>query len=120
MNDGVPKDKYLGSYFDLKYRSVDHIVDSLKELGTDALLYKIDISRAFRHLRIDPGDLDLLGLKRDQYYIDGKLPFGFRHGSVFSQRCSDAIRFIMADTFGYPNLYNFIDDLVYTGLPGEI
>ena len=26
----------------------------------------------------------------------------------------------MADTFGYPNLYNYIDDLVYTGLPGVI
>ena len=120
VNDGVPKNKYLGSYFDLKYPSVDHIVDSLKELGTGALLYKIDIKRAFRHLRIDPGDLDLLGLKHDQYYIDGNLPFGFRHGSVFFQRCSDAIRFIMADTFGYPNLYNYIDDLVYTGLPGVI
>ena len=69
VNDGVPKHKYLGSYFDLNYPSVDHIVDSLKELGTGALLYKIDIKRAFRHLRIDPGDLDLLGLKHDQYYI---------------------------------------------------
>ena len=120
VNDGVSKNKYLGSYFDLKYPSVDHIVDSLKQLGTGALLYKIDIKRAFRHLTIDPGDLDLLGLKHDQYYIDGNLPFGFRHGSVFFQRCSDAIRFIMADTFGYPNLYNYIDDLVYTGLPGVI
>ena len=26
----------------------------------------------------------------------------------------------MVDTFGYPNLYNYIDDLVYTGLPDEI
>ena len=25
----------------------------------------------------------------------------------------------MANTFGYLNLYNYIDDLVYTGLPGE-
>ena len=120
VNDGLSKNKYLGSYFDLKYPSVDHIVDSLKQLGTGALLYKIDIKRAFRHLTIDPGDLDLLGLKHDQYYIDGNLPFGFRHGSVFFQRCSDAIRFIMVDTFGYPNLYNYIDDLVYTGLPGVI
>ena len=117
---GVPKDKCLGSYFDLKYPSVDHIVHSLKELGADALLYKIYISQAFRHLRIDPGDIDLLGLKHDSYYLDGNLPFGFRHGSVFFQCCSDAIWFIMADTFGYPNLYNYIDDLVYTGLPGEI
>ena len=117
VNDGVPKDKYLGSYFDLKYPSVGHIVQSLKELGADALLYKIDISRAFRHLRIDPVDIDLLGIKHDSYYLDGNLPFGFRHGCVFLQCCSDAIRFIMADTFGYTNLYNY---LVYTDLPGEI
>ena len=71
------KTSIWGSYFDLKYPSVDHIVDSLKELGTDALLYKIDISRAFRHLRIDPGDLDLLGLKHDQYYVDEMLPYSF-------------------------------------------
>ena len=120
VNDGVPKDKYLGSYFDLKYPSIDHIVDKLEQLGTDALLYKVDISRAFRHLKIDPGDIDLLGLKHDLYYVYGTVPFRFRHGSVFFQRCSNAIRFIMADTFGYPNLYNYIDDLVYTGLPGDI
>ena len=42
---------------------MDDIVASLKELGPKALLYKIDISRAFRHIRIDPGDFDLLRLK---------------------------------------------------------
>ena len=120
VNDGVLKDKYLGPYFDLKYPSVDHIVNSLKQLGPDALLYKIDISRAFRHLKIDPGDIDLLGLKHESYFIDGTLRFGLRHGSVLFQRCSDAIRFIMSHTFGYANLYNYIDDLVYTSLPGEI
>ena len=77
VNAGVSKDKYLGSYFELKYPSVDNIVDSLKQLGPTALLYKIDISRAFRHIRIDPGDLDLLGLRHGEYFIDGTLPFGF-------------------------------------------
>ena len=71
VNDGVEKDKYLGSYFQLKYPSVDDIVYSLKQLGPVALLYKIDISHDFRHIRIDPGDLDLLGLKHGDYYIDG-------------------------------------------------
>ena len=37
VNDGVPKDKYLGSYFELKYPSVDDKVASLKELGPNAL-----------------------------------------------------------------------------------
>ena len=151
VNDRVPKDQYFGSYFELKYPSVDDIVQSLKELvylfgvlrrfqhctghittgsskgrgnqyiqfvrvlycklptngkqlpafpvenvlgiepwpqrwearmlplchrnlkelGPTALLYKIDMSGAFRHIIIDPRDLDLLGLKHGGYYIDG-------------------------------------------------
>ena len=60
VNDGVSKDKYLNTYFKLNYPSVDTVVNSLKALGTEALLYKIDIRGAFRHIRIDPRDLDLL------------------------------------------------------------
>ena len=89
-------------------------------LGTEALLYKIDVSQAFRHIRIDTGDLDLLGLQHEQLFIDCTLPFGYRHGSVFFQRCTDAIWFIMKNKFHFPYLYNYIDDLIYTGLPHDI
>ena len=71
VNHGVQKNKYLQAYYQLSYPSVDHIVDHLKRLGLGALIYKVDISRAFRHLRIDPGDLDLLGLHHKSYYLDG-------------------------------------------------
>ena len=120
VNEGVPKNKYLGSYFQLTYPSINDMVSKLKELGPEAMVYKIDISRAFRHIRIDPGDLDLLGLKHDSYYVDVTLPFGFRHGSVFCQRCTDAVHYIMKEHFNYPNLFNYIDDLIYIGLPGHI
>ena len=110
VNHGVAKNKYLQAYYHLSYPSVDHIVDHLKRLGPGALIYKVDISRALRHLRIDPGDLDLLGLYHGSYYMDGSLAFGFRHGSFFFQKCSDAIRYIM----------NYIDDLIYIGLPSSI
>ena len=104
----------------MNYSPVDTIVKNLKVLGPEALLYKVDISRAFRHIRIDPGDLDLLGLKHEQLFIDCTLPFGFRHGSVFFQRCTDAVRYIMCKKFKFPHLYNYIDDMIYTGLPHEI
>ena len=120
VNEGVPKNKYLGSYFQLSYPSIDDMVSKLKQLGPEALIYKIDISRAFRHIRIDPGDLDLLGLKHDNYYVDVTLPFGFRHGSIFFQRCTDAVRYVMKEHFHCPNLYNYIDDLIYIALPGHI
>ena len=81
---------------------------------------KIDISRAFRHIKVDPGDIDLLGIKfRNQYFLDRSLTFGFRHGSQIFQRCTDAIRYIMAE-HGYPLLFNYIDDLIYTGLPSQM
>ena len=74
----------LQTYFTLRYPSVDLITQALCELGPNALIYKLDISRAFRHLRIDPEDIDLLGIKHNACFIDGSLPFGFRHGSLFS------------------------------------
>ena len=120
VNDGVSKDLYLNTFFELNYPSVDTVVNRLKVLGSEALLYKIDISRAFRHIRIDPGDLDLLGLKHDQLFLECTLQFGFRHGSVFFQRCTDAVRYIMSKKFKFPYLCNYIDDLIYTGLPQEI
>ena len=68
----------------------------LKEAGTGVHLFKIDISRAFRHIKIDLFDFDLLGLKwRDIAYFDTCLPFGSRHGTQICQHVSDAVRFIM-------------------------
>ena len=60
VNSEVEKNRYLGANFLLKYPTVDDIVARLNELGPGALLYKVDMSRAFRHLRIDHGDVDLL------------------------------------------------------------
>ena len=63
VNAGVQKDTSLNSKFALTYPSVDQIVDRILQLGLGSLIYKIDISRAFRQFKVDPGDIDLLGLK---------------------------------------------------------
>ena len=83
------------------------------------MLYKVDISCAFKHLRIDPGDIDLLGLKHKDFFLDVMLLVGFCHGSMFFTRCSDAIHHIMRQ-HGFPGLLTYIDDLIYTGLPPKI
>ena len=62
VNAGVPSDKYLGTEFVLTYPSVDNITQDVLRLGRGCKIFKVDISRAFRHVPIDPGDLDLLGL----------------------------------------------------------
>ena len=120
VNAGVKRDIYLNTIYSLHYPSIDNITDSLVKLGPAAQLFKIDISRAFRHLRVDPADIDLLGFQVDQHhYIDVSTPFGFHHGTLFCQRCSDAIRYIMT-SHGHTGLFNYIDDLIYTSLPSEI
>ena len=71
VNAGIDKDTYLNSPFALTFPTVDDITSQLRRLGWGALLYKIDVSRAFRHVRIDPGDFDLLGLQwRDSVASD--------------------------------------------------
>ena len=117
VNNGVAKDIYLGTPYELNYPSVDCVMNSLQNLGPSAQIYKIDISRAFRQIKIDPGDIDLLGIKfQDKYFIDRSAAFGFRHGSLIFQRCTDAIHYIMAQ-HGFPLLFNYIDDLIYTACP---
>ena len=40
---------------------------SLGNLGPSAQMFKIDISRAFRQIKVDPGDIDL------EYKISGQI-----------------------------------------------
>ena len=84
VNDGVGKHLYINTELKLKYPSVDSIIQTLINLGPSCSIFKIDISCAFRHIRIDPGDLDLLGLQHlKQYYLDLLLLFGYRLGTIY-------------------------------------
>ena len=58
VNASVSKDVYLDTQYALTHPSIDSIVNSLVKLGPAALIYKVDISRAFRQIKIDPKDID--------------------------------------------------------------
>ena len=118
VNAGVTPDKYLGVDFILSYPSVDNIVSEVLRLGKGCQIFKVDISRAFRHVPIDSGDLDLLGLHWGDYFLNFSLPFGFKHGSFIFQRLSDAVRFIMAQE--KHSTWNHIDDFLCVSTPAKI
>ena len=64
----------------------------------------------------------MLGLKLDSYYIDQpyhSVPFGYRHGSIFFEKVTDSIRFIMTE-HGFPDLFNYVDDIIYCGTASKI
>ena len=51
VNDGVSKGLYLGTSYTLHYPSVDNITVALRCVGPGAKHFKVDINRAFRHLK---------------------------------------------------------------------
>ena len=112
----MDKNLYLATDFILNLPTVDHITKELKTIGRGAHLFKVDVSRAFRHVKLDSSDYDLLGIKwNDLTYFDTCLPFGSRHGTQTFQHLSDAIRHMMLQ-LGF-DVLNYVDDFVGIGTP---
>ena len=107
LNDGVEKNGYMGSEFKLTFPTLDDLPQCLVKLGKGAHIYKVDVSRAFRHLKVDSYDYDLLGLTC--------LPFRTHHGSQFFQRTSDTVHYIMRQM--NHDVINYIDDFLGYGTP---
>ena len=97
--------------FKLCYPSVDTFTDRLRQLGRGALMHKINLSHAFRQLKVDPADYPLLCLLwQDKYYADGSYAFGHRTGTMGCSRLTDFLRYLHAKQGDY--LMSYIDDLL--------
>ena len=106
---------YLGTVYKLTYPTVDDITDHLRKLGKQAKIYKIDLSRAFRQLPVDPHDYDLLCLKwKNSYFSDLFTPFGHVGGSLSCCRLTSFFRYL-AHKNGYVT-YCYVDDVIGLGL----
>ena len=114
VNNATNRDLCDDKPFKLKLPSLDQLIPILEELGSEARLWKIDISRAFRNVRIDPWDAIHLGMMwQDKYYIDKNLAFGAIHGTAIFERITNLIRFILAKQ-GI-KIFNYIDDIYACG-----
>ena len=115
VNAGIDKTSYLDSFISLTFPTVDDITSQLQCLRRGALLYKIDVSGTFRHVKIDPGDYDLPGLEWQGLYMDTCVPLGKRHLSQIFQHLSDTVRFIMRQKCCA--MIDYIDDYGGVGVP---
>ena len=98
VNDNINNNEYDG-------------VDFVQELGNEVLLSKIDVSRVFRNLRVDPFEYDALGLSWDgKSYIDISITMGMKTGSAVCHRTTDVIRHVMQSK--NVRVYNYIDDVI--------
>ena len=75
VNDGIDSDTYLLCRNKLTFPSVDDLVCIIHYKGLGCLLFKQDLLRAYRQLKVDPGDVHRLGYCFEgKYYFDLSLP----------------------------------------------
>ena len=60
VNSGIPKDTYLNEPFSLRLPGTDALQALIRIKGSGCHLFKKDLSRAYRQLRVDPHDYSYL------------------------------------------------------------
>ena len=119
INDGIGKDNYLGFTAKLKFPKVDDYAYRIFSLGVGCMMFKIDLSRYFRQLPLDPGDYSLIGyIINGKIYFDKVLPMGMRSAPYIAQRVTNAIAHVHRQLEFF--LLNYVDDFVGAELKEEI
>ena len=111
INDGILKDNYLGLPAKLSFPRIDDFALRIYQLGKNCRMFKIDLSRFFRQLPLDPGDYSLIGYIIDgKVYFDKVLPMGMRSAPYIAQWVTNAIAHIHRKLEFF--LLNYVDDFV--------
>ena len=67
--------------FRLKFPSIDNIVEETLQVGDGIALAKVGVSRAFRNLRVNPGDALYFGIQwQGHQYLNAAVAFRWVHG----------------------------------------
>ena len=115
INDGIPKD-----YGALEYAAVDDAMTALIARGPGATMLKEDLADAFRHIPVAMSDRMLLGFHwLEVFYMELFLPFGLRTAPFLFDLFAKAVRYILAQVFGWRILLHYLDDFFTVLGPGE-
>ena len=116
VNSRIPDNYFDNTPCSLKYPTIDHIVQRIVQVGDQALIFKIDLKRAYRNLRTDPRDFTVLGLSwRGAQYIDVSVPFGLKTGACACQLVTDSVTHLLAQTNYWTCAY--LDDIIGVSHP---
>ena len=99
------------SEFCVRFPSTDDIANDICKHGDDVTIPKIEVTRAFRNLCVEPADAMKLGIKwKTDAFIDVSVAFSWVHRSTVFQCVSDAVTFIMA-RYGI-RMFAYINDYI--------
>ena len=85
VNAGIDKTTFLDASIMLTFPTVDSLAYQVFILGPEAMMYKRDLSHAYRQIPPDPHDYSLVGFKwRGAYYFDTAFPMGLTSSAYIS------------------------------------
>lgn len=77
VNDGIVNSNFFGSHISYSLPTIGDLIAKLLRDGPGAYIWKADLERAYRQLRVDPVDMPFLAISFDsKYYLDLCPPFG--------------------------------------------
>ena len=87
VNEGIDKKRYLGESIVLKFPSVDAFAALIFKKGQGCVMFKRDLKRAYRQIRVCPGDVRKLGYRwKGKIYLDKVVSMGLPILSNLSRR----------------------------------
>ena len=123
VNDHIDLDLYH-----CIYASFDQAVSLIKKHGVGALMAKLDLANAFKHILVHPKEWMLLCSSWDttwadssvlrQYYVDLFLPFGLCSSPAIFNHYGDALEFTMQAN-GIHDLLHYLNDYFTAGPTGS-
>ena len=116
INSCIPAGRLDRASFKLRLPNPWDLAESI-QCGRGALLYKADLSRAYRQLRSCPRDWPLLMIKwKYEVFVDVAVPFGLRRGASACQRTMEAVAEMVKEEVG-ARLHPYIDDTSGAAVP---
>ena len=122
VNDHIDPDLYH-----CIYASFDQAVSLIKKQGVGALMAKLDLANAFKHILVHPEDWPLLcsswnvpqadGSVLRQYYVDQFLPFGLCSSPAIFNHYANMLEFAMWANSRW-DLLHYLDDYFMAGPAG--
>ena len=107
------KDGIAPNLCSLSYVSIVVAARKLCELGTGAMIAKLDIQSAYRHIPVHTDDRHLLGISwKGKVYFDQALPFCLRSAPKIFSAVADALMWIMSCR-GITAGIHYLDDFVF-------
>ena len=120
-----PLGSSVNDFIDPKFSSVqytrfDEAIHLVQDLGTNCLLFKMDIKSAFRLLPVSPSDFDQLGFKFDgKYYFDKCMPFGCSISCSTFEKFATFLEACVRRRAGSKSLLHYLDDFFGGGRCGS-